>query len=378
MDSMTNRGAVGTTAGARGMPAALTLLTATMISLIGLTWDIQWHRDVGPDTFFTVPHLLLYSSSAIAGFVSLAVVLVTTAAQRAGRPVDPVVGGRAIRALGVFAAPAGYLLAGAGAASFLVYGLWDQWWHGLYGFDAVIDSPPHIGLLLSGTVTVVGTTMVFAAARSRRWGRIGTLTALAMMLVFSMITVVGLQDLDGTVRWTDVAAGFLSVLLVVVGAAMIGRPGGAVGTAAIVAVIQFAFWWFSPWAARTYAGAVGLPMRDYVFVVPALPARVPMCLIVVALLIEGALVLGRSSRWTPALVGALGSLIVAVCAGYQSAWVNSLRTPSLPSEIATGLAGAVLGLLAGFLGWRFGRMLRLVSPPEDESGNAREIAREGA
>ncbi|MFD2417662.1 hypothetical protein [Amycolatopsis pigmentata] len=363
MDLTANRGAVTTTARARGMPAALTLLAATVISLVGLTWDIQWHNDVGPDTFFTLPHLFLYSGSAIAGFVSLGVVLATTAAQRAGRAVDPIVGGRAIRTLGVFAAPAGYLLSGAGAASFLIYGLWDQWWHGLYGFDAVINSPPHIGLLLSATVTMAGTIMVFAAARSERWGRIGTLGALAILLTFSMVTVLGLKDLDGTVSWTNAASGFLSVLLVMVGAGFLGRPGGAVGTAIMVGVIQLAFWWFSPWAARAYAGAVGLPMRDYVFVVPVLPARVPMCLIVVALLIEGALVRGRASRWAPVLAGALGSLVVAVCAAFQSAWIYAGPGPRLMEEVTTGVAGAVLGLLAGFLGWRFGRMLRLVSPP---------------
>src|SRR4051812_45847439 len=155
----------------RGMTAASFVLGGTVLSLTGLTWDIQWHNDVGPDTFFTLPHLLLYSGSAFSGIASLVVVLLTTAAQRSGKPVDPMVGGRAVAVLGrTFAAPVGYLISGIGAASFLLYGLWDQWWHGLYGFDAVIASPPHIGLLLSITITMVGAVMVFAVVRSRPSG----------------------------------------------------------------------------------------------------------------------------------------------------------------------------------------------------------------
>ena len=48
------------------------MLAGTLMSLIGTSWDVQWHVDVGPDTFFTLPHLVLYSGSAIAGIASLA------------------------------------------------------------------------------------------------------------------------------------------------------------------------------------------------------------------------------------------------------------------------------------------------------------------
>src|SRR5205823_13381088 len=78
---------------ARRLPAASVLLGGTVLSLVGLTWDMQWHEDVGPDTFFTVPHLFLYAGSAVAGLASLVVVLATTSATRAGRPVDASVGG---------------------------------------------------------------------------------------------------------------------------------------------------------------------------------------------------------------------------------------------------------------------------------------------
>lgn len=113
-----------TSADSHGKIPAFVMLAGTLISLSGLTWDIDWHLDVGPDSFFTLPHLLIYSGGAIAGLTSLVMVLRATAAQRNGLALDPTVGGRAFKVLGVFAAPIGYLVGGIAAATFLLYGLW--------------------------------------------------------------------------------------------------------------------------------------------------------------------------------------------------------------------------------------------------------------
>ena len=70
-----------------GPAGAYAVLLGAAISTVGISWDIEWHRDVGPDTFFTLPHLVLYCGSALAGIASLAMVLLSTSMQRAGRPV---------------------------------------------------------------------------------------------------------------------------------------------------------------------------------------------------------------------------------------------------------------------------------------------------
>ncbi|ONF67024.1 hypothetical protein [Amycolatopsis keratiniphila] len=357
-----------------GLVPAGTVLAGSVISLVGLTWDIQWHGDVGPDTFFTMPHLFLYSGSAISGLASLVVVLMTTAARRAGRPVDARVGGRAINVFGkVFAAPAGYLVTGTGAAMFLLYGLWDQWWHGLYGFDAVIDSPPHIGLLLSITLSIIGTVMVFAAAREHRWGTVGVVGSLGVLIAFSTVTVLGLQqiDVDG-LDVVSVGIALLSVLLVSAGAGFWGRPGGAVRVAAALAVIQAITWWFSPWAAEAYASAVGLPMRDYIDGVPAMPSMMPMALLPIAAVLEAVYLLSR--RWPAGRVsvpaGVIGGLLVGASMPIQNAIVYGSDQMPWAVVFATGAAGAVVGLLGGFAGWRFGGMLRLLAPAKGENAHA--------
>lgn len=355
------------TSGARSVPRGLVpasfVLGGTMISLIGLTWDIQWHTDVGPDTFFTLPHLFLYSGSAISGLASLFVVLMTTAAERRGKTVDPMVGGRAVGVFGrTFTAPVGYLISGAGAASFLLYGLWDQWWHSLYGFDAVIASPPHIGLLLSVSITMVGAVMVFSVARDERWGVYGTVGSAAVLLSFSMVTVLGLQALPrGIVNSVNVGIAFLTVMILIMAGHALSRRGGALAVAVLVAVIQAVFWWFSPWAAEVYANATGLPLRDYADGVPALPAMIPMCLVIVAVAVE-------LLRKVPApIVGAVGGLIVTLCAPVQSVIVYGSSFPRTSSYVVTVILGTVLGALAGLLGRRFGQMLRHLAPAKETS-----------
>src|SRR5690349_20235638 len=104
---------------------AFTALLGIAMSLFGIIWDVQWHIDVGPDTFFTLPHLLLYSGSAVAGLASLAMVLRATADTRAGRELRPESGGHPVRVLRIFTAPLGYLVSGLGSALFLGYGLID-------------------------------------------------------------------------------------------------------------------------------------------------------------------------------------------------------------------------------------------------------------
>src|SRR6266481_178862 len=203
---------------------AWVVLLGTMITTLGISWDVQWHKTVGPDSFYTLPHLFIYSGSAIAGIASLVMVLMATSAQRAGHPMPRTVGGTPIRLFGgIFTAPLGYLIAGVGAALFLLYGLADLWWHSIYGFDAVLNTPSHIALFLS------------------------------ILITFAPITTNAFSTLPLPLDPTIVGVIFFSSLLLIVGAGILRRPGGAIAIAAALGILQAFLWWFSPWAAVTYA-----------------------------------------------------------------------------------------------------------------------------
>src|SRR5205807_2467097 len=101
------------------------------------------------------------------------------------------VGGTPVRVFGgVFTAPLGYLISGIGAASFLLYGLLDLAWHSIYGFDAVLNTPSHVALFLSITITMIGSVIVFAAARDGRTPQPPELPAAMPMFLIVAATLV--------------------------------------------------------------------------------------------------------------------------------------------------------------------------------------------
>ena len=355
---------VATRAASTARAGAWTVLAGTVITLFGLGWDIQWHVEVGPDTFFTLSHLLLYSGSAIAGLASLTMVLLSTAAQRAGNPFPAYAGGPPVRVLGgTFQAPLGYLIAGVGAALFLVYGLLDLWWHSIYGFDAVLNTPSHVALFLSITVTMAGGIVVCAAARDREWGRAGLLLAIPVLIAFGPMAFNGLSALP-----LPVEPGLLGILccaptLLIMGATLLGN-GAAVRIAVVLGILQAVLWWFSPWATQAYAAVVGLPMRDgLAHKAPELPNAIPMFLIVAAVAVEILFQLARAERLGTRALVILSGLITGLVVGAGLALQMSLFDGATRMNSGRTLALSVLGLLLGppaaHLGTRLAVLLRV-------------------
>jgi hypothetical protein len=356
--------AAATRASARGWQPAAAVTLGTLLSLFGISWDIQWHVEVGPDTFFTVPHLVFYSGSALAGIASLIVVLRTTAAQRAGREVDQHVGGTPVRVFGgTFTAPLGYLVSGSGAAMFLLIGLWDLWWHTLYGFDATLQSPPHVALFLAITITMIGTVLIFAAARDQTWGRAGMVVSAPALIAFSMLVAQGFGALPtGVVDAVVVAGNFMAVMLLIMVAACLRWPGATLLLGVVFGAIQGVLWLFSPWAAHAYAASVGLPLRDAAPSIPEFSTKMPLFLLVAAAVVELMLWLARknnwSVRWVPLVAGSVAGLVLTALWPLQDLIMTGQAQAGATTAIADAIAGGVLGVLAGFLGWRFGTIAR--------------------
>jgi hypothetical protein len=340
----------------------------TAITTIGISWDIQWHVDVGPDTFFTLSHLALYAGSALSGVASLVMVLMATSAQRAGRPLPRTVGGTPVRVFGgTFTAPLGYLISGIGAALFLLYGLLDLWWHSLYGFDAVLNSPPHVALFLSISATMVGSIITFAAARARLWGRLGVVFAVPILITFAPITANALSNLPLPLNPVVAAVILFSTMLLIIGTAVLHRPGAGFAIAVVLGGMQAFLWWFSPWAAEAYAAATGLPLRDGLTAEPPqLPSAMPMFLIVAAAAVEGLFWLARNrnldTRKVLPTAGAVAGLIIAATLLVQQVLTTPGAGMNAPALMIISIVGIVLGTLAGFLAGRFTTMLRALAP----------------
>lgn len=351
---------------ARPWIPAWILLLGSASTLVGLAWDLQWHNDVGPDTFYTLPHLFIYAGGAVSGLVSLAVVLVATGATRSGRTVDTAVGGRRVAVFGVFQAPVGYLVSGVGAALFLLYGLWDEWWHGLYGFDAVIASPPHVGLLTSLMLAMLGSVMTCAAAAGQRWAGPALVVSVAILLGFSMVVLVAIPS-AGAVDERAVAVSLLSMAALACMASFARGLRAVLATAATLLAAQVALALFSPWATRLYAASEGLPLRDYTNSLPRMSLLMPATLLLGVAALALATRRGGSPARTFALGGALGGAALAATYPWQAVLLG-LAAP-LPAEAAaTIVVGALLGTAGGLLGERLGGALRLLVP-----SRAREV-----
>jgi hypothetical protein len=343
---------------ARPWIPAWILLLGSASTLVGLAWDLQWHSDVGPDTFYTLPHLFIYAGAAVSGLVSLVVVLAATGATRSGRAVEAAVGGRRVAVFGVFQAPVGYLVSGVGAALFLLYGLWDEWWHGLYGFDAVIASPPHVGLLTSAMLAMLGSVMTCAAAAGQRFAGPALVASVAILLGFSMVVLVALPEVE-VVDERTATVSLLSMAALACVASFTRGLRAALAVAGTLLAVQVALAFFSPWATRLYAASEGLPLRDYTNGLPRMSMFMPATLLlgVVALGLAAAV----TSRGTYALAGALGGAALAATFPWQAVLLGSAAPP--PAEVgATIVVGALLGAAGGLLGERLGGALRLLVP----------------
>lgn len=121
----------------------LPMLVGGVLAVFATYWDEAWHTDVGRDTFWSAPHLLLYGSI---GVVGLSV---------AGWGVTQLV---TSRSLTTSLRNRPLLAAGMGALGALVAAPIDGIWHELYGRDAVLWSPPHMLALLGAVALVLGVT----------------------------------------------------------------------------------------------------------------------------------------------------------------------------------------------------------------------------
>ncbi|MFB4262659.1 hypothetical protein [Nonomuraea sp. GTA35] len=336
----------------REVTGAWFLMSGYAVLLTGMVWDGQWHGDVGPDDFWTAPHLLLYAGTGIIGLTCLTVVLLSTWAR------GPATGTPSVTVFRTFRAPWPFLVGGLGASGNLLYAGSDLWWHEVYGFDiAAGATPSHLGLGLSIQVEIFAMVMAFAVLRRTRPERWGLALAIGLATIgstsaFGMVSELVLAWLPGVAaRVLGLGAAGALTLSLIAGLTRGWHWPAAAGLAFLG--VQGGLALFAPAATRWYAEAIGQPMREYATNLPQALIGFPVTFPLVALA-AGAVVavaVRRGARPFPvmAAVGALVGVNTALFYGAIGMEMNLAATLAAAVVIAAGM---------GLLGWQCAVLLR--------------------
>jgi hypothetical protein len=128
--------------------------------MVGVHWDISWHRSIGRDTFWTPAHIAIYLCGVLAGIGCGYLILVTSF----GKATE-------LRAASVklwgFRGALGAFVAAWGGIAMLTSAPFDDWWHGAYGLDVRIISPPHTVLALGMFAVQLGAVLLVLSHMNR-------------------------------------------------------------------------------------------------------------------------------------------------------------------------------------------------------------------
>ncbi|HKV58459.1 MAG TPA: hypothetical protein VJO32_09255 [Ktedonobacteraceae bacterium] len=332
---------------------------------LGLAWDIRWHLLLGRNSFWIPPHMMIYSAVGAVGLVALAMVLIETLRYHHGFP--GVNDRSTVRILRVFHAPLGYIVTGFGPLIALIAVPFDNWWHQLFGIDAVLWSPFHLMGAAGGLLGVIGIGYIFAseAAIERQYSQGNRTTRQFLRLTaleWSVLAIISsLMELTmlALTQFTPLTIGPLQVLTYPLPLALSGafclvstvcfvrKPFAATMTALLLSIHTGVVETFVPWATRLAVAQMGLSYS---------PGRVPamnsMNLLLSLLFVLTALVidsfthkqtLSTATKRGMLLIG-IGVAILAITVPMGIALILA-HTTILTPDIAAGLESHLLDLL---------------------------------
>ncbi len=268
--------------------------------LIGILWDISWHRTIGRDTFWTPAHMAVYFGGTLAGLSCGARVLWESFGRGA-------TAGEGVRIWRYFTGPIGGWICIWGAFAMLTSAPFDDWWHNAYGLDVEILSPPHVVLLVGIAGILVGAQTMAAAAQNR-----AAASPLYANIFLVATGVLATMAAVAITEYTFIERGHQSIFYIVTGgvypailvaAAVASRvPWPATRVAAIYMLIMAAQVWILPLIPGSpLLGPIGHEVTRMV------PLPFPVMLVVPALVVD--LVLRRMQGRNPWLT----ALVIGVC-----------------------------------------------------------------
>lgn len=307
-----------------GVGAAVWPLYATLFSsaaiVIGLIWDISWHRTIGRDTFWSPPHVLEQLAAIVAGVGCGWLVLRTTFGG------DAAAKARAVRVWG-FYGPLGAWLCIWGTAMMIASAPFDNWWHNAYGLDVKIISPPHMVLALGMMGIQVGAMLMAAAAQNRGSGdtRVKLIYAASAGIMLTMMATVIVEDAGFANDMRSPMFYRMTALVIPIVLIAVARASRLRFAATTVAAVYMALQLVLIWILQI-TPATPLLAPIYNPVTHMVPPPFPLLLIVPAFLIDLSLPrLRRASDWL--LAPTIGGAFVLVMIAVHWYWSEFLMSP---------------------------------------------------
>jgi hypothetical protein len=294
------------------------LLSATSI-VVGLFWDIAWHRTIGRDSFWTPAHMAIYLGGVLGGAGSGYQVLKATFS------ADPSARARTVPMWG-FRGPLGAWVSIWGAIAMLTSAPFDDWWHNAYGLDVKIISPPHMVLAMGMITLVIGARLQVLAlqntdddSRAWKWMHIylaGVMIAMAGIVLAEKTARVHLHE-SSMYRASAILFPFMLVTAL---AARVRWPMTA--AAAVYSVIQLLQLWIFPLVpGEPQLGPVLYPVTRMV------PLDFPLLLVAPALAMDVIARNGERRGWNDwKLSAALGTAFLAVLLLFQWPFADFLMS----------------------------------------------------
>ena len=297
--------------------AALSVTSA----LIGIQWDISWHRSIGRDAFLTPAHVAIYLCGILAGLFCGYLIFSATFGHNGLRAASVKVWG--------LRGPVGAFVAAWGGFAMLTSAPFDDWWHSAYGLDVKILSPPHVVLAIGifaiqgGVVLLVAAQRNRAATASRKkldWlflyvGGLGLLLLMSVTLEYSGVV------LQHNVMFYQAMCmtGPLALALI---ARASGKRFAATAVAGIYMAFMLGFLWILPlFPAEPKLGPVYHQVTQFI------PAGFPLLLVVPALALDlfwGAF--PKMNAWLKSLIS--GPIFLACLLAVQWPFASFLASPA--------------------------------------------------
>ncbi|MGI8619690.1 MAG: hypothetical protein ACR2L6_11485 [Gemmatimonadaceae bacterium] len=294
---------------------------ASVAIVIGLIWDISWHRTIGRDTFWSPPHVLEQLAALVAGVSCGWLVLRTTFGG------DPAARRSSIRVWG-FYGPLGAWVCIWGTAMMIASAPFDNWWHNAYGLDVKIISPPHMVLAWGMMGIQIGAMLLAVAAQNRgsHDTRLKLIYAASAGILVTMMATVIIEDagfgneMRAPMFYRMTAIVLPIALLATARASRLRWPATTVA-AIYMALVAVLIWILQLVPATPLLAPIYNPVTRMV------PPPFPLLLIIPAFLMD--LVLRRTGSMRDwALAPILGVGFVVVMAGVHWYWSGFLLSPA--------------------------------------------------